>query len=137
MKFNVEMKEVLKNFSAFKIKEQDIKNINKDLNVNLPNPITQTKNLWLKINENVTSKEGFETFQFMNYYIKRIHTTTKQMPSIVFNAVKEKTIWSRQNWKKARKRFYEDRLFKDGEKVLCSSRIKEAEGRTKLISSCF
>ena len=33
-------------------------------------------------------------------------------------------------------KIYEDRPFKEGDKVLCSSRIKEAEGRTKLISSC-
>ena len=37
---------------------------------------------------------------------------------------------------KKRKSFYEDRPFKEGDKALCLSRIKEAEGRTKLISSC-
>ena len=48
-------------------------------------------------------------------------------------------IWSSQNWnrEKTRKRFYEDRPFKEGDKVLCSSRIKNAEVRTKLIWSCF
>ena len=44
------------------------KNIDKKLDVNLPNPITQTINLLLKINENVTLKEEFETFQLINYY---------------------------------------------------------------------
>ena len=38
----------------------------------------------------ISEKEEFETFQFMNYYNKkRIHTTTKQIPSIVFNTVKD------------------------------------------------
>ena len=39
------MKEVLKNFENMKRmeEEQDIKNINKILNVNLPSPIAQTK----------------------------------------------------------------------------------------------
>ena len=46
-------------------------------------------------------------------------------------------IWSKLNQRKTRKRFYEDRPFKEGNKVLCSSRIKEAEERTKLISSFF
>ena len=46
-------------------------------------------------------------------------------------------IWSCQNWNREnKKRFYEDRPFKEGDKVLCLSRIKEAEERTKLISSC-
>ena len=46
-------------------------------------------------------------------------------------------IWSSQNWNREnKKRFYEDRSFKEGDKVFCLSRIKEAEGRTKLISSC-
>ena len=47
------------------------KNIDKNLDVNLPNPITQTKNLLLKINENVILKEEFETFQLINYYNKK------------------------------------------------------------------
>ena len=55
--------------------EQDIKNIDKYLDVNHSNLITQTKNLLLKINENVTLKEEFDIFQLMNYYNKRIHTT--------------------------------------------------------------
>ena len=33
---------------------------------------------------------------------------------------------------KARKRFYEDRPFKEGDKERCSSRIEEAEGRENL-----
>ena len=50
-----------------------------------------------------------------------------------------KIIWSSQNWnrEKQKKRFYEDRPFKEGDKVLSSSMIKEAEGRTRLISSYF
>ena len=50
------MEEVLKKFENMKRKEeeQDIKNIDKNLDVNLPNSITQTINLLLKINENVT-----------------------------------------------------------------------------------
>ena len=64
MKLNIKTKEVLNNFLNQKRKEeQDIKNIDKYLEVNHPNPIAQTKNLLLKINENVTSKEEFETFQ--------------------------------------------------------------------------
>ena len=63
-----------------KEKEKIIKNIDKNLDVNILNPIDQTKTLLLKINENVTSKEEFnlefETFQFMNYYKQRIHTAT-------------------------------------------------------------
>ena len=41
MKLNIEMKEVLKNLSNQKRKEeeQDIKNIDKNLDINLPNPI--------------------------------------------------------------------------------------------------
>ena len=41
MKLNIEMKEVLKNLQNQKRKEeeQDIKNIDKNLDVNLPNPI--------------------------------------------------------------------------------------------------
>ena len=41
------------------------------MDVNLPNPITQTKNILLKIKENVTLKEEFETFQLINYYNKK------------------------------------------------------------------
>ena len=45
---------VLKNFENKKRKEeQDIKNIDIYLDVNILNPIEQTKNLLLKINENV------------------------------------------------------------------------------------
>ena len=73
MKLNIEMKEVLKNLYNQKRKEeeQDIKNIDKNLDVNLPNSITQTINLLLKINENVALKEEFETFQLINYYNKK------------------------------------------------------------------
>ena len=72
MKLNIKIKEVLKNFENQKRKdEQDIKNIDKNLDINIPNPITQTKNLLLKINENVTLKEEFETFQLINYYNKK------------------------------------------------------------------
>ena len=46
------------------------KNIDKNLDVNLPNPITRTINLLLEINENVALKEEFETFQLINYYSK-------------------------------------------------------------------
>ena len=68
-----------------------------------------------------------------------MHTITKQILSIVFNAVKDEKLFDLVNieTEKNKKRFYEDRPFKEGDKVLCSSMIKEAEGRTKLISSCF
>ena len=47
-------------------------------------------------------------------------------------------IWSGQNWNREnKKKIYEDRPFKEGDKVLYLSRIKKAEGRTKLISSFF
>ena len=64
--------------------------------------------------------------------------TTKQIPSIVFNAVKGEKWFdlAKIETEKTRKRFYEDRSFKEGDKVLCLSRIKEDEGRTKFISSC-
>ena len=48
-----------------------------------------------------------------------------------------KIIWSRQNWTVKTRKDFKDEPFKEGDKVLCSSRIEEAEGRTKLISSCF
>ena len=69
MKLNIEMKEVLKNYKNQKRKEeeQDIKDIDKNLDVNLLNPITQTLKLLLKINENEALKEEFETFQLINY----------------------------------------------------------------------
>ena len=51
--------------------------------------------------------------------------------------MKNYLILSKLKQRKTRKRFYEDRQFKEGDKVICLSRIKEAEGRTKLISSCF
>ena len=46
-------------------------------------------------------------------------------------------IWSKLKQRKTRKRFYENSPFKEGDKMLCSSRIKEDERRTKLISSFF
>ena len=51
--------------------------------------------------------------------------------------MKNDLVLSKLKQRKTRKRFYEDRPFKEGDKELWSSRIKEAEGRTKLISSCF
>ena len=69
--------------------EQDIKNIDKDLDVNLPNPIAQTKNLLLKVNENVTSKEEFvlefETFQLMNYYYKKEYIQQQDKYLLLFS----------------------------------------------------
>ena len=54
-----------------KKEEQGIKNFDENLDINLSILIAQTKNLILKINENVSSKEEldleFETFQIMNY----------------------------------------------------------------------
>ena len=43
----------------------------------------------------------------------------------IFDMVKIET-------EKTRKRIYEDRLFKDGDKERCSSRIEEAEDRKNL-----
>ena len=55
MKLNIKIKEVLKKYNKIrKEEEQDIKNIDKNLDVNLYNTIAQTNNLLLKINENVT-----------------------------------------------------------------------------------
>ena len=61
MKFKIKIKEALKNFENQKRKEveQDIKNIDKNLEINRSNPIAQTKNILLKIDEKVTSKEEF------------------------------------------------------------------------------
>ena len=80
----------------------------------------------------------FEIFQFMNYYNKK-NTHNKTNTFYCFQCSKRrKIIWSGQNWNREnKKRFYDDRPFKEGDKVHCSSRIKEAEGRTKLISSFF
>ena len=63
----------------------------------------------------------------------------QKKPSIIFNALKDEKWFDlvKIETEKTRKRYYEDRPFKEGDKVLCSSMIKEAEGRTKLISSCF
>ena len=85
-------------------KEQDIQNIDKNLDVNLLNLIEYTKNLLLKINENVTLKEEFETFQFMNYYNKK-YIQEKTNTFCCFQSSKrwkteEKIIWSGQNWNK-------------------------------------
>ena len=87
------------------------KNIDKNLDVNLPNPIAQTKNLLLKIDESVASREifdfdiDFETFQFMNYNNKK--NTLKNAPSIVFNAVKDEKLFDlvKIETEKTRKRF--------------------------------
>ena len=67
-----------------------------------------------------------------------MHTTTKQISSIVFNAVKDENnlILSKLKQRKQEKDFMKI-YHKEGDKVICSSRIKEAEGRTKLISSYF
>ena len=81
MKLNIKIKEVLKKY--YKIKkeeEQDIKNIDKNLDVNLPNTIAQTKNQLLNINENVTLEEEFDSFQLINYYNKKEYIQTKQIP---------------------------------------------------------
>ena len=84
--------------------------------MNLPNPIAQTKNLLLKINENLTSKEEFdleyETFQFNDYYNKNTYNN-KWIPSIVFNAVKdEKLIKNYLSWSKLKQRKYEKDFMK-------------------------
>ena len=41
-------------------KEEDIRNIDKNLGVNIPNPIALTKNQLLKIDENIALKEEFD-----------------------------------------------------------------------------
>ena len=65
------------------------KNIDKNLDVNLPNPIAQTKNLLLKVNENVTSKEEFvlefDTFQLMNYYNKKEYIQQQDKYLLLFS----------------------------------------------------
>ena len=89
-----------------------------------------------RISEKEEFNLEFETSQFMNYYNrKRIHTTTKQIPYIVFNAVKDEKILDlvKIETVKTRKRVYEDRPFKEGDIVRCSSRIEEAEGRKTYI----
>ena len=65
--------------------------------------------------------------------IKRIHTAKKK-PSTVLNAVKDKKLFDlvKIEQRKTRKRLYEDRPFKEGDKALCSSRIKEAKGGQNL-----
>ena len=46
-----------------------------------------------------------------------------------------KIIWSGQNWnRETNKIIYEDRPFKEGDKVRCSSRIEEVEGRKTYIN---
>ena len=80
--------------------------------MNLPNPIVQTKNLLLKINENVISKEEFdlefEAFQFMNYYNKKEYIQ-KQIPAIVFNVVKMRKYLI---WLKLKQRKHENDIMK-------------------------
>ena len=65
----------------------------KFLDVNLPNPIAQTKNLLLKINENVASKEEFDVefmaFQLINYYNKKEYIQQKTNILYFFNAIKD------------------------------------------------
>ena len=71
----------------------------------------------------------------MNYYNKkRKHTTTKQIPSIVFTEVKDEKLFGlvKIETEKIRKRLYEDRPFKEGDIVRCSSRIEETECRKNL-----
>ena len=62
-----------------------------------------------------------------------MHTTKKQIPfcntvrdEILFDLVKIET-------ENTRKRFYEDKQFKEGNKERCSPRIEEAEGRKTYI----
>ena len=80
MKLNIKIKEIFKNFENQKRnEEQEIKNIDTNLDVNVPNSIAQTKNLLIEINENGISKEEFnlefETFQlWIIIFNERIHT---------------------------------------------------------------
>ena len=69
---------------------------------------------------------------FNLWFNKRINTTTKQIPSIVFNTVKNIFDLVKIETEKTRKKFLEDRPFKEEVKVLCLSRIEEAEGRKNL-----
>ena len=57
MKFNIKMKEVVKNQKRRRKRYK--KNIDKNSEIKLSNPIAQTKNLLLKIDEKVTSNEEF------------------------------------------------------------------------------
>ena len=70
----------------------------------------------------------------MNYYNKkRKHVTTKQIPSFVFDEVKDKKLFDLVEIEtKKKKRFYEDRPFKERDKICFSSRIEETEGRKRL-----
>ena len=47
----------------------------------------------MKINENVTLKEEFETFQLINYYSKKEYIQQQKIPSIAFNAVKDEKLF--------------------------------------------
>ena len=70
----------------------------------------------------------------MNYYNKKC---IQQQNKYLFNAVKDEKLFDsiKIETEKTRKRFYEDKPFKEVGKERCSSRIEKAEGR-KLISSC-
>ena len=59
----------------------------------------------------------------MNYYNKKEYIQ-QQIPSIVFNTVKDYKLFDlvKIETEKTRKN-YEDRPFKEGDKVICSSRI--------------
>ena len=65
---------------------------------------------------------------------KRIHTKTKQIPSIYFNEVKDKKIFDlvKIETEKTSKRILEDRQFKVRDKVCCSPWIEEDEVRKNL-----
>ena len=84
------MEEVLKNFENMKRKEeeQDIKYIDKILDVNLLIPIAQTKiyyrNSWKC---NIKRRIWSWILEISIYNFFWIHTTVKQIPSIAFNAV--------------------------------------------------
>ena len=135
------MDEVLKNFENMKRKEeeQDIKCIDKILDVNLPSPIAQTKiyyrNNW-KCNIKRRTWSWILEISIYKLFLL-IHTTAKKYLLLFSMQYKMenwwKIIWSGKNWtKRIRKRFYEDKLFKEGDKEPCSSRIEEAEGRENL-----
>ena len=136
------MEEALKNFENQKRKEeeQDIKNIDKILDVNLPDPIAQTKiyykNSWKwSINRRIWSwilEISIYKLLLKNTYNSKTNTFYCFQYSIRWKNW-WKCIWSSKNWtEKTRKRFYEDKPFKEGDKERCTSRIEEAEGRENL-----
>ena len=84
------MKEVLKNFENMKIKEeeQDIKNIDKNLDVNLSSPIARTKIYYINIWKcNIKRRIWSWILEISIYKLFLIYITAKHIPSIVFNAV--------------------------------------------------